>query len=248
MLMAFDGGALKLKHAIKVQAETIMVDNISNVYTISDDVIKKFDADGNFLKSYTNKNYGKITSIDTWNPMKIVVFYRDFLQMVFLDNTLSQNGDPVSFEALGFPGTTLACNSFDNGFWIYDSQNFALVRFDQNLQKVTETGNLASQLGQDIKPNFILEYDNRLYLNDPSIGIFVFDVFGTYNKTIPINGLDQFQFKSNELIYFQRDKLKSFNLKTLEQDQFALPDSNAINVKVVMNRLYLLKKDELKMY
>ena len=83
ILMAFDGGALKLKHTIRVQAETIMVDNISNVYTISDDVIQKFDADGNFLKSYSNKNYGKITSVDAWNPMKIVVFYRDFLQMVF---------------------------------------------------------------------------------------------------------------------------------------------------------------------
>ena len=35
------------------------------------------------------------------------------------------------------------------------------------------------------------QYNNRLYLNEPESGIYVFDHFGTYIKKIPIHGLEE---------------------------------------------------------
>lgn len=221
---------------------------MSNIYLMSADVLQKYDPSGTAIKSYSNKSLGKITAVDASNPLKLVLFYRNFLQIVFLDNTLSQNGDPVSIESLGYPQTQLVCSSHDNGIWIYNQQNFELIRFDQNLQVSNQTGNLVQQLGMDIKPSYMIEYNNRLYVNNPSTGILVFDVFGTYYKTIPIKNNSGFQFKEDEILFYQNNKLNSFNTVTLQLHSSVLPDSTAISARLVRDKLYVLQKDTLSIY
>jgi hypothetical protein len=234
--------------SIPVKAEKVATDNLSNVYLINDDVLQKYDSQGNMLKTYSNKSFGRINTIDASNPLKIILFYRNFLQVVFLDNTLAQNGDPVSVESLGYPQALFVCSSHDSGMWIYDQQNFELIRFDQYLQLSNQTGNLAQILGMDLKPQSLIEFDNRLYLNNPSEGILVFDVFGTYYKTIPIKGIRDFQFKEDALIYYQDGRMNSFNLKTLEQSWSLLPDSSAISVRISNDKLFSLSKEALGIY
>ncbi len=248
MLFGFQQSNLVFVKSIPVKAEHVSTDNLSNVYLLNNDVLQKYDPQGNLLKTYSNMNFGRISSIDASNPMKIILFYRNFLQVVFLDNTLAQNGDPISIETLGYPQTQFICSSHDNGMWIYDQQNFELLRFDQNLLLVNQTGNLAQLLSMDLKPRAMLEYNNRLYVNNPSTGILVFDVFGTYYKTIPITDIHDFQFKGDELVYYQDGKLNTFNLKTLEQTQSILPDTTAVSVRMTNDRLYLLQKESLGIY
>lgn len=248
LFFAFRPSGLVFIKSIPVRAQAITTDNLSYVYLLNNDVLQKCDPSGNPFRSYSNKTLGKITSVDASNPLKVVLFYRNFLQVVFLDNMLAQNGDPVSIESLGYPQTQLVCSSHNSGIWIYNQQNFELLRLNQDLQLVSQTGNLAQLLGIQLQPNFMLEYDNRLYVNNPSTGILVFDVFGTYNKTIPLYKLDNFQFKGNEIIYYQQGMLKSFNTLTLELGQSALPDSTAIGVRLIGDKLYLLKRDTLGFY
>ena len=247
-LFSFQQTNLVFVRSLPVKATYINVDNLSNSYLVNDDVLQKYDPQGNLMKTYSNKTLGKISAVDANNPMKVILFYRDFLQIVFLDNTLSQNGDPVSIEILGYPQTRLVCSSHDKGFWIYNQQNFELLRFDQNLHVVNQTGNLAPLLGIDLKPNFMIEYNNRLYVNNPETGILVFDVFGTYSKNIPLKKISDFQFREDDIVYYQNGKLNSFNTKTLEQGVTALPDSTAVSVKLTNDKLYLLKKDALGIY
>lgn len=248
MFAAFQQSNIVFVKSIPVKGEYITTDNLSNIYLLNNDVLQKYDPQGNPLKSYSNKTLGKITTVDAGNPLKVVLFYRNFLQVVFLDNTLSQNGDPVSIEALGYPQAQLVCSSHNNGIWLYNQQNFELIRFDQDLHLVSQTGNLAQLLGIDIKPNFMVQYNNRLYVNNPSTGILVFDVFGTYSKTIPLKNISEFQFKEDEIVYYLDGKLNNFNMQTLQQERSALPDSTAISVKLANNKLYSLQKDILSIY
>ena len=247
-LLAFQQSNLVFVKNVPARAEKMSTDNLSNVYLINSDVLQKYDPQGTLQKTYSNMSFGKISSIDASNPMKIILFYRNFLQVVILDNTLAQNGDPISIEELGYPQTQLICASHDNGMWIYNQQNFELLRFDQNLAMVSQTGNLAQLLNMELKPSVMIEFGNRLYVSNPSTGIMVFDAFGTYYKNIPITGLRDFQFRDDELLFYQDGKLNTFNLKNLEQTSTVLPDSAALAVRMVNDKLYLLKKESLGIY
>lgn len=234
---------------IRETATAITTDNLKNVYLINGESIRKFDSSCTFQKEFSNKDFGNITSADATNPLRIVLFYRDFNRVVFLDNTMSQNGDAVQLESLGFPLASLAASSHDNGLWIYDQANFELIRFNRNMQIEQRTGNLAQLLGIDLQPDFMMEKGDRLYLNNPATGIIVFDVFGTYSKTIPVKGLRTFQATENTLFYMTGGNLVAENILTLETISYEEPtDANAIDIRKESNRFYVLLKDATEIY
>jgi len=77
----------------------------------------------------------------------------------------------------------------------------------------------------------------------------VFDIYGTYYKTIPLKKLKKFQILGNQLIYKQDGQYKSYHLKTLEEKIIELPDSTtARQMRIEKDRLYLLKEKQLELY
>lgn len=248
LLCGFTAADFTLMKKIPLLCDYFTTDNFGNTYAVQADVITKYDSKGDFVKTYNNKQFGLITSVDATNPMKPVLFYRNFLKVVFLDNTLSLNGEPISIEKLGFPQVQLVCSSYNNGLWMYDQGNLELIRLDQNFATSNKTGNLSQQLGLAMNPNFMLEYNNNLYVNNPATGILVFDVFGTYYKNIPITGLERFQFKDDELLYFKNGKFKSYQLKTIDEATAIIPSKNPTYVRAEKNTLFLQANDTLYLY
>lgn len=223
-------------------------DNLGNCYIIQNDLLEKFDNKGNLLKTYSNKSFGKISFVDVSNPLKLMLFYRDFLQIIFLDNMLAQNGIAISLDNMGFQQIHQVCSATNNGLWVYNQQNFELIRFDQNLQKTQQTGNISQLLSIELEPDFISEYNNFVYLNNPKTGILVFDIYGTYYKTIPIKCQSNFQIKDHSIFYFSDQKFKSYNMKTLEETSFSLPDSEVFSARSEKETLFLLKQNSLDIY
>ena len=223
-------------------------DNLQNIYIYHGNTIKKYTAQGQVLYNYSNKSYGAITTVDVNDPMKILVFYRDFPEIVLLDNTLSQNGNPFSPSDVGYPLATLACTSHDNGVWLYDAQNFQLIRLDVNLNITQKTGNLAQVIGIQLNPDYLMEYNNYVYLNDSAQGILVFDSYGTYYKTIPITGLTIFQVRGDDLFYVAKNRVHIFHLKTIMEDETKAPDTLATEVRIEKNMLYERYNDTLRVF
>jgi len=237
-----------LVKSIPANSTYITTDNLGNLYLLNSDLLEKYDSQGNFQKNFSNKNWGSISSIDANNALKILLFYKSFQQILLLDNTLSPSGNSISLEALGYNQTALVCSSNDNGFWIFSQQNSELVRFDKNLQKTQQTGNIAQLTGMEINPNFLMEQYNKIFLNDSSKGVLVFDIYGTYHKTIPLKGLRHFQIFNDLLIYFKEEKLKSYNMKTLEEREISLPETSILDARSEKEKLYLLKQKRLDIY
>jgi hypothetical protein len=223
-------------------------DNLQNLYVYHGSTLRKYDVQGKLLCTYDDKSYGRITSVDVNDPMKILLFYKDFPEVVLLDNTLSLNGNPFSPADVGFPLATLACTSHDNGIWLYDAQNFQLIRIDLNLTVEQKTGNLAQVLGIPLNPDYLMEYNNFVYLNDSAQGVLVFDSFGTYYKTIPITGLTTFQVRGNDLFYVLNKKVHTFHLKTIMEDEAAVPDNMATEVRIEKNLLFEKYNDTVRVF
>lgn len=231
-------------------AASFTTDNLGNVYLTQGTSISKYNAQCSFQKEFSNKSFGTISSADATNALRIVLFYRDFSRVVFLDNTMSQNGEAVQLESLGFPMTSLVASSHDNGLWIFDQQNFELVRFNQNMQPEQRTGNLSQLLGIDsLQPNFLIEKDNKLFLNNPSTGVLVFDVFGTYSKTIPVLSLKSLQVNDDHILYFSGGNMRSQSLLTGEETLYTEPnDPEALDMRMEKTAVYVLKKNGMEMY
>lgn len=238
----------KLVKSIPTNSASLTTDNIGNSYLFNGNLLEKYDGDGKLLKNFSNKNFGNISSVDASNPLKVLLFYKSFQQILLLDNMFSPSGNSISLDALGYNQTFLVCSSHDNGFWIFSQQNFELIRFDKNLQKTQQTGNIPQLTGIEINPNFLIEQYDKVFLNDSAKGILVFDIYGTYNKTIPLKGLHHFQVTNDEIIYFKDGKLKSYNMKTMEEDVTSLPSVEVLDVRTEKEKLYLLKQKRLDIY
>lgn len=202
---------------IRIKSEAYRADHLGNVYTVNEDELTKFLPNGKMAGRYSNLRLGSISHLDVSNPLKILVYYRDFQQIVFLDNQLSVNSNAVSLEEMGYEQAELVCASANNSFWVYDKQNNELLRFDENSKKIAATGNLKQVLQSEITPVYMVEYNNYLFLNSPQHGIYVFDMFGAFSKVVSIKGLRDFQLMEN-VIYYQRDSmLCSYNHKLFEE-------------------------------
>ncbi|UPT66170.1 MAG: hypothetical protein M0D57_17035 [Sphingobacteriales bacterium JAD_PAG50586_3] len=67
-----------------VSGTKLYVDKLDNVYVINDNEIFKYKPDGKLFNRYSNKSLGKVTMIDVSNPLKILLFYKDFSRIVYL--------------------------------------------------------------------------------------------------------------------------------------------------------------------
>lgn len=216
-------GDVTVKRSATTQAKLIVADNLGNFYLVTGNNIERLNLDGKILRTYNDKNFGAISSVDATNPLRLLLFYKDFSRVLFLDNTMSLSGEPVRLDELGYPQTTLVATSNDNGFWIYDQQSFGLIRFDRDLKISQQTGNLSQVLGDEIKPNFLIEANNRVFLNDTARGILIFDVFGTYSKTIPVKHLTTLQADAENVYYFRNNWFHKVDLRTLDHDSLLMP-------------------------
>lgn len=229
---------------IKAKYDFFTADVLGNIFTVREDELVKYLPNGKFFARYSDLKLGNITTLDATNPLKLVVYYRDYQTIVFLDNQLSVNSDVVSLQSLGYEQTDLVCAGANNSFWIYHKQNNELIRFDQNSKMIASTGNLKQILRTELAPNYMLESNNYLYLNCPETGIYVFDIFGAFSKIISIKGLKQFQVNDN-LIYYQKDSLFcSYDHKIFEEGCTSIPSKLVVKgVKYSNKKLYMGYRD-----
>lgn len=227
------------------QKSYIEIDGFGNIYVINNNEVVKYNSAGVLQKKFSTKRYGKIDFVDAMNPLKVLVYYKDFQQIMFLDNQMTESTAMISIETLGYEQTSLVCSSSNNSFWLYDKQNNELSRFDSELKSLVKTGNLKRILDIDIKPNFMQEHNNYVYLNCPNEGILVFDIYGTFYKTIPLKNLKEFNVVNGDVFYFENHTLKQYQAQTFNTIEKQFADTLIKTVYWQNDRFYKLYKDSL---
>ena len=81
----------KLISMIRGNIVDFAVDNLDNVYVLaSTDQLKKYNAAGDSVAVFNNiKKFGKLSTIDVSNPLKVLLYYKDFSTIVVLDRLLA---------------------------------------------------------------------------------------------------------------------------------------------------------------
>ena len=105
------------------------IDNFENSYYLNNNELIKTEK-GIVLYTYSNIQLGKITSINTFNPLKINLFYKDFNTVVILDNRLTEI-IRIDFNRLQpFRNITHVSIRNDNTIWLFNQNTQGLENYN----------------------------------------------------------------------------------------------------------------------
>lgn len=215
---------LVLVKKIEAQIDVLDSDYLGNFYFINKDIITKLSSKLDTLFQQSFKVAGDLTSMDVGQSMKILLYSRDQNLIAYLDNTLTMNESEISLGDKGLYMTELVTLSMlNNDLWVYNAENFSLEKYNTNFRRVFKSDNLAQLLYQELLPNYLVESEDQLYLNNPSHGVLVFDVYGTFLKTIPIKDVEKIRVFDKKIFYVKDDHIHYYDEKTLNTDEFKLP-------------------------
>ena len=216
-------------------------DQLGNFYDVSSKEIKKYNLKGELLFTYSNNILGEISSVDASNPLKVLVYFKDFTKVLTLDDAMSPRGEVLNLNDLSLEETSLVCRSYNNGVWFYNPIKYQLTRIE-NRQVINISSNLSTLLGENIQPNHLVEVNEKVYLSDAKVGILVFDVYGTYLKTIPIYDTKAIQVKQKYILYVNtKNQIEIYNLFTLEKSLYQSEKfDNVKSVRIEGINIYVL--------
>lgn len=232
---------------IEGKFDFIEFDNLFNIYGVKFSEIFKYKPNGEFMFRYSDEQLGQVGALDITFPLRPMVMYPELNYVILLDNTLSNNRGRINLLSRNIGLGLLGCLSVQNHTWFYDGMSFSLTRMNENFVEVAKTGNLSQILRTELQPNYMVEFANRVYLNNPETGILVFDIFGTYIKTIPLIGLDRFQIFENQIAYFKDNTIYTYDVKNYTESELKLPEECS-QALIFKNRIAALQKNCIKVW
>ena len=178
---------LQLTKTITGNYSNFYTDNLQNIYLIGaqNNQIKKLNSNGDSVAVFNNSTrYGKVYSMDVSNPLKILVYYKDFATIVLLDRFLATR-TTIDLRRLGITQVKAVALSYDGNIWLYDEGEGRLKKIDENGNVLMESADLRLVFDNALNPEKIIDNNSQLYLYDNQLGWLIFDYYTTFKKQLP---------------------------------------------------------------
>jgi len=223
-----------------VNADYMKLDPYGNIYAVKGAQLFKFSIDGKLLSQFSDHTLGTISSIDVFNPMKIMLFYKDAGTLVFLNEQLAHIQDPIYLFDYNYYTISLASYSAANQIHLYDHVNKYLLTLDFFMRELYRTPlNFPA-----FHPIQMIELEEKsLAFHVPDTGIYLLDSFGTFNKLLRM-ATEQPVVVTGDLIYYSKNnEVVIYNYKTLSTDTQQLPISDVAQALFYRNKMVFLLND-----
>ncbi len=222
-----------------VDAETFSMDKLGNFYFIDNNILTKTDAKMQTLYTYDNNSYGNLDFVDTSDPLRIMLFYKNFNTLIYLDKNLAELRDPISLDDLNFYSVDVVSVSQNGGFWLYDNQNSRIVELNKNLDVIQQGMNIYSIIGNE-NISCLKVSTNYIVLFATNGELIVLDKFANFYKKLHIKKDALIDLDNNNLYVLDKDLLTSFNLDTGLSKDTKLNVSEAKAISVSGNTIFVL--------
>jgi glutaredoxin-related protein len=241
----------KLIAFIKGDVVDFTVDNLDNVYVLtSTDQLKKYNANGDSVAVFNNvKKFGKVSTIDVSNPLKVLLYYKDFSTIVMLDRLLTVR-NTIDLRQQNIFQVNAIGQSYDNNIWLYDEGDSKLKKISDEGKTLLETADFRLLFDEAPHVKNIYDQDGFVYLYDPRQTVFVFDYYGALRNKILISGWQDFKVAGKFIFGINNDTLHRYEINTfrLDEEKLPVPLKNSLKLNFTSSRLYALKKDLLEIY
>lgn len=243
--------SFRLAQTIRTDISDLSIDNMGNLYVFSSTGgLKKYTAKGDSAGVYNEiKKYGQLSSIDATNPLKLLLYYKDFSTVVILDRLLSVR-TALDLRRHRIMGASAIGLSYDNNIWLFDEYENKLKKIDEEGTLQLETPDLRNVFSTALQPQQIIDQNGQVYLYDAKNGVYVFDYYGTFKKKLPITQWKNISVIDKYVFGTSGNTLNVYNTATLLTSQIRLPfDADATHhYHVAVNKLFAWTKDTLQIF
>lgn len=237
--------------SIPGQYLSMNVDALGNLYLINtgNRLMKRYPNGDSAAVFNEVRKYGNPTYIDVSNPLKPIVFYQRFSSILILDRFLSLRSTLDLRKNQIFRVQAVA-NSYDNQIWVFDEQEFKLKKISDDGRLLQESADLRQVLDTVPSPVMIMDSDNLVYVYDPSRGFYIFDYYGGWKNRLPFTGWTDVAVSGKRIYGFRDNKLFSYEISSLQLQEYPLPDSikGYRAIRAINGYLYLLTEDAVQVY
>ncbi|RYF89603.1 MAG: hypothetical protein EOO03_05640 [Chitinophagaceae bacterium] len=227
------------------------VDVLNNLYLVTaGNQLKKLNANGDSVAVFNDvKKYGNPSLIDVTNPLKVLLYYKNFSTVVILDRFLSQRNS-INFRKQNIFSVKAVGTSYDNHIWLFDEQDMNLKKIDDEGQLLQESTDWRQIMNEVPTPTSIIDHNQFVYLYDPQKGFYIFDYYGTYKNNLPFLQWENISVGTSHISGFTGNQFQRYELQKLNLKTYTLPATFAgyTAIKAMNGKIYLLKKDAVEIY
>jgi hypothetical protein len=244
----------QLLYEIPIQnAGLFATDKLGNLYTVHQGEIRKHDSQGAVLFRFNDMLLGPPSAIDVTNPLQILVYYRNFQTVIFLDRTLTFNAK-VELWPLGIPSIPTVAMASDGNLWLYNEISRTIQKISPDGILLTQSPDLTLLDNTTPRPVEIVERDNLVFMQTEEGSIRIFDNFGGFIRRISLKmplltGIHQIHRtmtlsdEENLYLFHPNDPLQE--IRTI-----SLPDGPTPPrfVAAWQDRLYIVRNEKIECY
>lgn len=237
----------KLLDSVSLNADIFIgVDNFEDHYYTNGNTLYKQTPNQTY--SYTNTQLGNITSVDITNPLKILVFYRNFNTIVILDNRLNELSDRINLSDSNYgKNATYVTISSNNNLWLYSLDDNILTLWNYETKEII----FDSQPLQFYQDKFEAIAQTSTYENCWLIsenGIIEFNEYGSFIEAKEIINISTLRPYKNGFIYLKRNNFYFNEDKTTIKLEGVNPKHLSTNYFVNKNTLSFFRSGRLYRY
>jgi hypothetical protein len=240
-----------LSKTIRGDIVDFKVDKLGNIYLLSsDNQLKKLGPSGDSLAVFNDvRQYGKIFSVDPTNPLKILLYYKEFATIVAVDRFLNIV-NTVDLRNLNIFQANAVGLAYDNNIWVYDELEAKLKRIGDDGSLIDETSDLRQIVGSAPDPSVISDQSGLVYLYDSARGVYVFDHYGAFRKHISLTGWQDFTVIEKNLLGRDQQYFFKYQLDNVNVQREPIPKNyfNAVKITITSGIVYVLKPNQLEIY
>ncbi|MBZ4189667.1 hypothetical protein [Niabella beijingensis] len=229
----------------------VAADNLENIYLLTaSNQLKKLNEKGDSVAVYNNvKKLGEASLLDVSNPLRVLLYYRNFATLVMLDrllnavNTIDLRAQHIfNAEAVGL--------SYDGKIWLYDNMENVLKKIDDKGSVLFKTPDFRQLFNDAPAPQQIIDRNKLIYIYDSARGIYIFDYYGTYKGKLAITNWQDLRITDKYIFGNDNNRFYRYTLNTLKFEEWPIPDAlkNARQYILGEQTLYVLNNDELSLY
>ncbi|HRN58135.1 MAG TPA: hypothetical protein PLL71_16870 [Agriterribacter sp.] len=233
------------------KASLFAADNLGNVYVLTPaGLLVKYNDKGDSLNVFNDvRRHGAVYAIDVTNPMKVLLYYKDFSTIVMLDRYLNRI-NTIDLRKTGIFQAKAVGLSYDNNIWIFDEQSAKLKKIDENGRVLMETADLRQVLEVMPSPVKLTDRDGFVYMYDATNGLYVFDYYGTLKGAIALTGISDWQVTGKTIAGRRGHEWVQYTPGTLELREAPLPEAvqQAEKIYITQRGIYVLNATGIELY
>lgn len=254
-LLALFSGTAQQKSPFLLQFQVpgtytdLAVDQLNNIYLLNNNgQLKKLNPKGDSVAVFNDvRRYGKVHAIDVSNPLKTLLYFRDFGTIVVLDRLLGRR-NALDLRKSGLFQVKAVGQAFDNGYWVFDELESKVKHLDEAGQVKDQFTDFRLLFDSMPSPSVIIDQSKFLYLYDPAKGAYLFDYYGSFRKRIPYTGWKDFTVVSPYILGRDDQFLYRYDTRNLQLQRFPVSNTmaQALRILITPDHCYVLYTDRLE--